>query len=291
MKWIFLAFIALVTLSSASYSACNNPGPAQEVAQISNSRVPENSGIDFSRQHKNVFWTLNDANNTPEIFAISTDGKNLGSFTIEGAKNKDWEDIAVAKCFDNSAKDCIYIADVGNNKGKRKSFTIYIVEEPAQLSITSLSLKESINVTVNGIYNFESFSVNEKTQELYLVSKRDKKLKAPSILFSLSKGSSEFKPIATFDFSKFSLGLDESDMTVTSGDFHSGTQTLLVGTYGKAFEISLNDIKSFHAKAKIIEIPRMEKAEAIAYSENEGGLSIFTSSEGIDQPLYQISCQ
>lgn len=291
MKWIFLAFIALVTLSSASYSACQNPGPAQEISQISNSSLPENSGIDFSRHHKNVFWTLNDANNTPEIFAINTDGKNLGTFSINGSKNKDWEDIAVAKCFDNPGKDCIYIADIGNNKGKRKSFNIYVVEEPSTLNGAALSLKETISVTVNGVYNFESFSVNEKTQEFYFVSKRDKKLKAASILFSLGKGSSELKAIATFDFSKFSQSLDENDMTVTSGDFHSASQTLLIGTYGKAFEISLSDIKSFNSKAKIIEIPRMEKAEAIAYSENEAGLSIFTSSEGIDQPLYQISCQ
>jgi hypothetical protein len=292
MKWMLSLALVLV-LNSNVYSSCKNPGPASEVATISNPSLEENSGIDFSRQHKNVFWTLNDANNTADIFAIDTTGKNLGAFEIKGAENVDWEDIAVAACFHNKAKDCIYIADIGNNKGKRKEFNIYVVEEPAELSGKSLSLKDTITFTEKGIYNFEAFSVNESTQEFYLVSKSDKKLgiQGISVVFSLAKGAKKLKTITTIYFTKFSEELSKEDMIVTSSDFHTESQTLLIGTYGKAFQISMKEIGTFSSNAKIVEVPKMEKSESIAYQENDGNLLIYTSSEGLDQPLYKISCK
>ncbi|HXH74548.1 MAG TPA: hypothetical protein VNJ08_06260 [Bacteriovoracaceae bacterium] len=292
MQWIFLAFITLICSFSA-YSACVNPQKAQEIATISNSKLTENSGMDFSRIHKNVFWTLNDANNTSEIFAISTAGENLGAYEIEGVKNVDWEDIAVAPCIDDSSANCIFIADIGNNKGKRNEFYIHVVEEPLKLNDRSLTVKETITFHKNGGFNFESFSINERTKEFYLISKAGKKdeIKNTSFVFGLTEGASELKTLATISFDDFPEELSKEDMTVTSGDFHTPSQTLLIGTYGKAYEISLKDIKSFNSKARTIEIPQMEQAEAITYQSTPEGLSILTSSEGTDQPLYKISCQ
>lgn len=291
MKWIFLGFIVLVVFSSFAKASCRND-EAVQMATLSNSSLKENSGIDFSSIHRNVFWAINDAKNTPEVFAVNTQGENLGAFTIEGASNVDWEDIAVAGCFDNKTKSCLYIADTGNNDGDRKDFHVYVVEEPSDFFERSLKLKKKINFTVNGRYNFESFSINEMTSEFYLVSKSDKANdnNNTSVVFSLSPGSIELRPIASIDFKKFPEKLKKDDMIVTSGDFLSSTQTLLIGTYGKAFEISMKDIQSFHTKARIIDIPKMKKAEAIAYNDTSEGLAIYTSSEGLNQPLFKISC-
>lgn len=293
MKWIFLAFITLVVFSSYAFSSCENPRNASIATTISNPELAENSGIDFSRSHYNVFWTLNDANNTNEIFAIDINGKNLGSYEIQGAENIDWEDITVAACFDNTANDCIYIADTGNNKLKRKEFQVYVVEEPADFADKALPLKQKITFKVRGEYNFEAFSVNEETKEFYLVSKGDKKsgTKNSSVVFSLAEGATEAKALTTIDFTQFSAPLDKDDMIVTSSDFNAPTQTLLLGTYGKAFEVQLNDLADFNTKARALQVPKMEKSESIAYHLTSRGLAIFTSSEGLNQPLYKISCE
>lgn len=81
-------------------------------------------------------------------------------------------------------------------------------------------------------------------------------------------------------------------MTITSGDFDSRSGTLLIGTYGKAYEILLSDINSFAQKVRMLEMPRLEKSEAISYYTNQAGqLSIVTSSEGLNQPIYSIACR
>ena len=144
--------------------------------------------------------------------------------------------------------------------------------------------------------NFESVSVNDRTQQLILVSKSttdDKTAEAPektSTVFTLDSRTAELRALTTIRFNDFRENLSDADMTVTSGDFHPGSQTLLIGTYGKAFEVSLYDLSSFNEKARTIEIPEMVKAESIAYRDSTQGLSIFTSSEGRNQPLYQILC-
>ncbi|HXH32704.1 MAG TPA: hypothetical protein VNJ01_18035 [Bacteriovoracaceae bacterium] len=292
---IFFAIFFLLTHSA--YSTCTHPQEAKEVATISNPALTENSGIDFSKIHPKTFWTLNDKNNSAEVFAVSTDGENLGSFEITGAKNSDWEDISVAACFDDRAKSCIYIADTGNNKGKREDFTIYVVEEPQRLTSGALALKMKINFTSREGLNFESVSVNERDNSFILVSKSgqmdDKSSPSQQVskVFLLGPGSERLREIASIDFKKFSSRLKKEDTMVTSGDFHSGSQTLLLGTYGKAFEIPLGQLAAFATMAKLIDVPAMDKAESIAYHESTQGLSIFTSSEGMDQPLFEIRCR
>ena len=48
---------------------------------------------------------------------------------MAGASLEDWEDIARAPC--PAGGDCLYVADIGDNKARRPSVTVYRVPEPA----------------------------------------------------------------------------------------------------------------------------------------------------------------
>ena len=59
-------------------------------------RIPEASGIAHSLINENVLYTHNDSGGEASVFAIDTQGKLLAEIVIDGAKNRDWEDIATA---------------------------------------------------------------------------------------------------------------------------------------------------------------------------------------------------
>jgi len=67
---------------------------------------------------------MNDSDNPPVLYAVDSVGKGICSIRLTGAKNIDWEDIAI------DADGMLYISDTGNNSYKREVLTIYAVGEP-----------------------------------------------------------------------------------------------------------------------------------------------------------------
>ena len=55
----------------------------------------EVSGVVASRVHTPDLWVHNDSGGEPAVYVISPDGKSLGTYTVDGATNVDWEDIAI----------------------------------------------------------------------------------------------------------------------------------------------------------------------------------------------------
>jgi hypothetical protein len=88
----------------------------------------ESSGVAASRRQPGILWTLNDSGNDAAIFATDTLGRDHGAFAVAGAENWDWEAIAIGPC---GPRDCLYIADTGDNGRTRPSVRIYRVTEPS----------------------------------------------------------------------------------------------------------------------------------------------------------------
>jgi hypothetical protein len=103
-------------------------GPATQPAKfragkITDPAIPESSGIVASRKHAGVYWTHNDSGNPPTLFAITREGESIRAYEV-GAKNVDWEDVAL----DDAGH--IFIADTGNNNRNRTEVQVYRVDEP-----------------------------------------------------------------------------------------------------------------------------------------------------------------
>jgi len=90
-------------------------------------RLNESSGVAASRRQPGVLWTHNDSGRGPWIYATDTLGRSLGVFEVAEARNVDWEAIALGPC---GRRDCLYIADTGDNDQDRRSATIFRVPEP-----------------------------------------------------------------------------------------------------------------------------------------------------------------
>ena len=111
-------------------------------AKFQSTSLTEVSGIARSNFNKDVFWVHNDSGDSARIFAVDRNGKPRGNtkgISISGAKNIDWEDIA-------SGGGKLYIGDVGNNGNARRDLAIYVVNEPHNASVITLSLSQRLPV-------------------------------------------------------------------------------------------------------------------------------------------------
>lgn len=90
--------------------------------------VSECSGLVQSLRYPGVYWALGDSGSSASVAPILADGRLArgwsGRVQIEGAKNYDWEDIAL------DGEGNLIIADVGNNLGRRGQLMLHFVAEP-----------------------------------------------------------------------------------------------------------------------------------------------------------------
>lgn len=89
----------------------------------------EVSGLVASRQQPGIFWAVEDKGNDPTLFATDRRGRDLGRWTLQGAKNRDWEALALGPGLPGS-RDVLYVADMGDNDGTRESARVFRLEEP-----------------------------------------------------------------------------------------------------------------------------------------------------------------
>ncbi|MHC4487511.1 MAG: hypothetical protein ACYS4T_20310 [Planctomycetota bacterium] len=150
------------------------PGEAVRVANLANWQIREASGLASSRLYPGVLWAINDGGNAPLLYAVGTDGADLGTFRVEGALNYDWEDLASFRLQDTAY---LLIADVGDNWQQRENAFLYVVEEPA---ITAAGLNEDMAVDIawqirftfeGGARDCEAVAVDIANQRVLLLSK------------------------------------------------------------------------------------------------------------------------
>src|SRR6476660_5572022 len=90
---LFLA-VALLSLNAPCFGVTHFAAGVA-TGNIQNTAVTEASGIVASRLNHNVLWTHNDSLNPNQLFAMTTAGVDLGTYTVTGTFNLDWEDIAI----------------------------------------------------------------------------------------------------------------------------------------------------------------------------------------------------
>ncbi len=148
-----------------------------DLGVVESDAIIEASGISASSKNPGVFWTFNDSGGENKIYAFSSSGKDLGTYQIEGAINKDWEDIAIGPG-PTENEQYIYIGDIGDN-GKTRYFKyIYRIQEPyvdssqAPVDTVLEGVSRLIFRYPEGIkYNAESLMIDPLNKDIYIVLK------------------------------------------------------------------------------------------------------------------------
>lgn len=164
-----LSKLALLTSALLLASACANQYPTsgtsfnvKSVVELPE-ELSETSGL-FCEIDS--MYSLNDSGNAPVIYRINYQGE-ITERTGLPLTNRDWEAITA----DDTS---FYIADVGNNKGKREKVEVHKVNRRNTNQITTFTLKYAGNNASSNIpyaHDFDSEAMVKYGNELLLFSK------------------------------------------------------------------------------------------------------------------------
>ncbi len=118
----------------ASASRDVSQAAAVRAVPLSTAReLAENSSAAASVARPGLIFGTNDSGYDAVLFAFDTTGADRGRWRLQGATNRDWEAVAVARCELGGDTWCVLVGDVGDNAGEREHVTIYRVPEPAPI--------------------------------------------------------------------------------------------------------------------------------------------------------------
>lgn len=239
---IHLKYFFLILFSSTSFlliAQVPTFGPRINKGELTNDDINEASGLAYSIVNDGILWTHNDSGGENRIFAIDTNGVSIGEFYLKDIENRDWEDICVGPGPDENTS-YIYIGDFGDNDGTHKNKYIYRVAEPFIGNRTDF-VDTLIDIsTIRFTYpdddrDAETIFIDPLTKDLYIVGKRDSKIR----LYKLSFPQSTTSKIEAELEVKFSLPNDpESDTPnnyLTSGDISNNGSEILIKSYNHIY--------------------------------------------------------
>jgi hypothetical protein len=148
----------------------------ERVAELTDERLDEASGLVASRSNPGQLWILNDGGNEAELYLVDKDLRVNLTVRLHDVVNRDWEDIAIGAGPD-PAKTYIYVGDIGDNLGVFSHKHIYRFPEPKLGNEESITISDFDKITFdledNGMKDFESLLIDPKSKKLYIISKRE----------------------------------------------------------------------------------------------------------------------
>ena len=237
----------------------------------------EASGIALGDDQVSLYH-IEDSGNKPKVHVTDLAGLTIRRVNIKNAKNKDWEALAIGACPTNPER-CLYIADFGDNRKKRKSYHIYIVKE-SKLKATSAKAK-SLKFTYSDgkSHNAEGASMHPNG-DLFLFTKGD-----TTMVFRIPKADlAKNKTIAQL---MGSLPVETS----TGADIHPmGKRTPILDYIGATeFQVDLLNKSSYkNAPATKISLRTQPQQEAIMYKSPK---EILFTSEKVKNFIGRVPCK
>ncbi|WP_417876297.1 SdiA-regulated domain-containing protein [Winogradskyella sediminis] len=210
-RLIFLLFIV---------SSCQSTGQLKIEARITE-ELEEVSAAEFSK-NSDLTWVIQDAGNANNLIGLNQNGHIVRNLYITNAKNRDWEDLT------SDAHGNIYIGDFGNNNKKRKTFTIYKVNQEDLNAATATA--ERIEFTLpkdQKSEDFESFFIFNDS--FYIFSKEHKKFVVLKVKNRTGKQVAEVH-------SKYNL--KGKNNKITSADISKDGKTIVLLNHDKLWELS-----------------------------------------------------
>ncbi|MGW1211124.1 WD40 repeat domain-containing protein [Streptomyces sp. NPDC002499] len=234
---------------------------------IKDSRITESSGLAASRLHPGIYWTHNDSDDGPYLYAVdSATGETVARLTLTGIGSpRDVEAISIGP--DNQ----IYVGDIGDNLGGTWPYVwIYQLPEPKVLKDQTLRATQYVVKYSDGARNAESLVVDPKTGRAYIIDKNEDGghlYEGPAKLSA--SGTNIFRPVATVD-------LWATDAAISP----NGKQLAVRGYFGGIYyDWNGGKIK----RAGRLNVPLQGQGESVTYTDD--GTKLMYGSEGSDSSV------
>ncbi|MFJ9057387.1 WD40 repeat domain-containing protein [Streptomyces sp. NPDC102409] len=164
------AAAALLFLTGAVPAVADDGDGADRTFTIEDPRITESSGLAASRIHPGVYWTHNDSEDGPYVYAVdSRTGKTVATITMKGVgEPRDVEAISLGP--DGN----LYVGDIGDNlDGSWDHVWIYRFPEPKRLADATVQATQFDVTYADGARNAEAMMVHPRTGRVYIASKNE----------------------------------------------------------------------------------------------------------------------
>lgn len=241
-----------------------------QMFRVTPGMIDEISGMADSRNIENSLWVQQDSGNPAELSLISYTGEFIKSLPVLNAVNRDWEDMSFAKDL-STGKNILYIADIGDNNQVELTYHVYRFEEPSA-GDSEINDVEKISFRYSdGSHDAEAILVDENSNDIYIITKRDAKAGIYKIAYPQSTTNIN---VAVLEGSLDYNGL-------TSAGFSPDGSEIIIKTYSHLYHYKKNDNESLTValKRKPYSIPYVmePQGEAICFKKDNKGF--FTLSE------------
>ncbi len=264
------------------------------VGRIETDDIKESSGLAAS-ECQDVLWTHNDAGSGPLIFGMSIEGKHLGAWQVENARNIDWESIAGYK--DTSGKCFLVIGDIGDNAGNRGEGEIYRIPEPAPSAETARSNAANPLRTEpaqlmkfsypGGSHNAETILVHPQTGDIYVVTKEKN---GPAGVYRIKPSFGSGALMKSEKVADVSVP-SKPEGLLTGGSMSPDGKRVILCDLKSGYEFVMPDGVSdpdavWKQKPLVVDLGDRKQGEGVSYGRD--GLSLYASSEKKNAPLFLI---
>ncbi|MDT0403325.1 TolB-like translocation protein [Streptomyces edwardsiae] len=248
--------------ASATSAADGNDG-----FTIKDARITESSGLAASRLHPGVYWTHNDSDDGPYLYAVdSATGETVARLTLTGIGTpRDVEAISIGP------GNKIFVGDIGDNLGGTWPYVwIYELPEPKKLEDATVRATQYVVKYSDGPRDAESMIVHPKTGRVYLIDKNEDGghlYEGPAELSA--SGGNVFRPVAP-------IGLWATDAALSP----DGRQLAVRGYFG-GIHYSWNGGEP--KREGRLSVPLQGQGESVTYSAD--GSRLMYGSEGTESPV------
>ncbi|MFF8944449.1 WD40 repeat domain-containing protein [Streptomyces sp. NPDC014864] len=261
-----LALLAGVLLAGASAlpaSAADGDGGFT----IRDPRIKESSGLAASRLHPGVYWTHNDSDDGPYLYAVDgRTGRTVATVTLSGVgRPRDVEAVSIGP------GNQIYVGDIGDNLGGTWPYVwIYRLPEPKELRDQTIRATQYVVKYADGPRDAESLVVHPRTGRVYLIDKKENGghlYEGPARL-SPSKAN-VFRPVAPVDLWATDAALSPDGQSLAVRGYFGGILYAFDG--GRV------------RREGQLDVPLQSQGESVTYSAD--GSKLLYGSEGENSPV------
>jgi hypothetical protein len=267
MRRSFAVLAGVLLVGACALPASAADGDGDQGFILKDPRITESSGLAASHLHPGIYWTHNDSDDGPYLYAVDgRTGKTVARITLRGIGSpRDVEAISIGP------HDEIYAGDIGDNLGGKWPYVwIYRLPEPKELKDQTVTAAQYVVKYANGPRDAESLIVHPKTGRVYIIDKKEDGghlYEGPATLSA--SGANIFRPIAPVD------------LWATDAAFSPDGAHLAVRGYfgGISYDWNGGRIK----RAGRLDVPLQGQGEGITYSAD--GTKLLYSSEGADSAV------
>ncbi|MEU1125692.1 WD40 repeat domain-containing protein [Streptomyces sp. NPDC005899] len=262
---------ALLFLAAAPAAAAGGDG-ADRTFTIEDPRITESSGLAASRLHPGVYWTHNDSEDGPYVYAVdSRTGRTVATITMRGVgEPRDVEAISLGP--DGN----LYVGDIGDNlDGSWDHVWIYRFPEPAKLADATVRAVQFDVKYADGPRNAEAMMVHPRTGRVYIASKNEEGgglYEGPAKLSA--GGDNVFRRVGEVPW-------------VTDGAFSPDGRSLVLRSYfsTRGYAFADGRLGADHR----VTVPLQAQAESVTYTAD--GSAMMFGSEGVRSEVVRVEVE